>query len=151
VHSSPVSAPTSSTAAPTESSSSTETAGNAAPPGLTLDADGVLSGTPTQAGTFTFTVSVNDPVLTTLVLHVAAAATGTASGTTAAPSTSHGVGGVSTTAGPPTTPSSSAGSGPLANTGATVAPQVRLALALLVSGGGLVLAGARRRRRPRRH
>ncbi|HZY75215.1 MAG TPA: choice-of-anchor Q domain-containing protein [Jatrophihabitantaceae bacterium] len=149
VHSSPASAPTSSTAAPTESSSSTEPAGNSAPPGLTLGADGVLSGTPTQAGTFTFTVSVNDPVLATLVLHVGAAATGTSS--TPAPSTSHGVGGVSTTAGPPATATSSAGTGPLANTGASVGPQVRLAVLLLVAGGGLVFAGTRRRRYSRQH
>ncbi|HEU5008107.1 MAG TPA: choice-of-anchor Q domain-containing protein [Jatrophihabitantaceae bacterium] len=153
VHSSPVSAPTSSTAAPTESSSSTEAAGNSAPPGLSLSADGVLSGTPTQAGTFTFTVSVNDPVLATLVLHVGAAATGTptATSSTPAPSTSHGVGGVSTTAAPPATATLSASTGPLANTGASVGPQLRLALMLLVGGGAMVLAGVRRRRQPRRH
>jgi hypothetical protein len=44
------------------------------PPGLTLSRDGVLSGTPTKAGSYTFTISVNDPALATLTLAVAPAA-----------------------------------------------------------------------------
>ncbi len=38
----------------------TFTAGQGVPPGLTLSATGALTGTPTQAGTFTFGVSVSD-------------------------------------------------------------------------------------------
>src|SRR5262249_11705115 len=34
--------------------------GGALPPGLALDASGLLSGTPTQAGTFSFTVQATD-------------------------------------------------------------------------------------------
>jgi hypothetical protein len=154
VHRSPVAAPTSQPA--TSDTPVTGPAGNAAPPGLTLDANGVLSGTPTQAGTFTFTVSVNDPVLATLVLHVGAAATGTPTPSATAPAptpggSSHGVGGVSTTAAPPVTATSSAGGEPLANTGAPVGPQLRLAFGLLAAGGVLGFAGVRRRRAPRQH
>ncbi|GAB2619754.1 Ig-like domain-containing protein [Pseudactinotalea suaedae] len=38
------------------------------PPGLTLSTDGTISGTPTSAGTYTFTVTVNDPVPAELVI-----------------------------------------------------------------------------------
>ncbi|WP_030776619.1 putative Ig domain-containing protein, partial [Streptomyces sp. NRRL F-2664] len=35
--------------------------GGTLPPGLALAADGTLSGTPTQPGTYTFTVTATDP------------------------------------------------------------------------------------------
>ncbi|MDQ4502438.1 Ig domain-containing protein [Sinomonas sp. ASV322] len=56
--------------------------GSTLPPGLTLTGN-TITGTPTQAGTYAFTVSVNDPVTQTLTLTIAAAPTPTP---TAAPS-----------------------------------------------------------------
>ncbi|MDT4912614.1 MAG: hypothetical protein QOC66_1742 [Pseudonocardiales bacterium] len=47
--------------------------GSSLPPGLTLSAGGVISGTPTAAGSFPFTVSVNDPVLKRYTIIIAAA------------------------------------------------------------------------------
>jgi hypothetical protein len=47
----------------------------ALPRGLTLAADGTLAGTPTTAGTATFTVQVDDPATATLTLTIAPAAT----------------------------------------------------------------------------
>lgn len=54
--------------------------GSKLPEGLTLTSGGVLSGTPTKAGTYTFTVSVNDPVLKAVTLVVDAAAAPAGSG-----------------------------------------------------------------------
>jgi hypothetical protein len=45
------------------------------PPGLSFAANGKLAGTPTKAGTFTFTVSVNDPVLKTYTVVIEDAST----------------------------------------------------------------------------
>ena len=52
--------------------------GSSLPAGLHLGSGGVLSGTPTAAGTFHFTVSVNDPTLKEYVLVIAPAASGPA-------------------------------------------------------------------------
>jgi hypothetical protein len=43
-------------------------AGSHLPPGLSLASTGALTGTPTAAGTFTFTISVDDPTLKTYTL-----------------------------------------------------------------------------------
>jgi len=48
------------------------------PAGLTLSPGGVISGTPTAAGTATFTVSVGDPTTGTFTLTVAPVATAAA-------------------------------------------------------------------------
>ncbi len=85
-------------------------AGSSLPPGLTLSPSGLLSGTPTVAGRFTFTVAVGDPAQATLTLVVAAAAPPTTTG-----------GGTTTTGGATTTTSSgnATGSSPGATTGGT--------------------------------
>jgi hypothetical protein len=53
-------------------------AGGQLPPGLTFSPGGVIGGVPTQAGTFHFTVSVDDPTLKdyTIVIEAAAVAAG---------------------------------------------------------------------------
>jgi hypothetical protein len=95
--------------------------GSALPPGLTLDSSGAISGAPTQAGTFTFTVSVDDPVRKTYTIVVDAAAVG---GSSSAP--------------------------PLSNTGANVTPLttyglIALLLGLLLTFGGLARYAGRHR------
>jgi hypothetical protein len=50
-------------------------AGGQLPPGLTLAPDGKISGKPTKAGTFKFTVSVNDPVFKDYTIVIDEAAT----------------------------------------------------------------------------
>lgn len=47
-----------------------QVAKGALPPGLSLSSDGVISGTPTQAGTYTFTASVNDPATARLQIRI---------------------------------------------------------------------------------
>lgn len=60
--------------------------GSSLPAGLTLSKGGVLKGTPTGVGTYTFTATVNDPVARTFTLSVAAAPASTDSlGDTGAP------------------------------------------------------------------
>jgi hypothetical protein len=49
-------------------------AGSSLPPGLSLSSAGRISGTPTKAGSFHFTVSVNDPVLKAYTIVIDAAA-----------------------------------------------------------------------------
>jgi parallel beta-helix repeat protein len=106
--------------------------GGALPPGLTLAADGTVSGTPTAAGTYTFAATVTDAqgvASTRSFTIVVAAAAPTPSPT---PSTA-----------PPATGPELAQSGPSSGTG----PLVGVAAALLVSGALLLLA-SRRPRRP---
>jgi len=49
--------------------------GSSLPDGLTMDVHGHIAGTPTKAGTFKFTVSVNDPVLKRYTIVIEDAAT----------------------------------------------------------------------------
>jgi hypothetical protein len=127
---------------------------NTAPPGLTVTPGGVLRGTPTKAGTFTFTVSVDDPVLATLVLVVHAPAAVTTSPAPSSPATtavapSHDV----HVAGRSNTASDNPTAGPggsLASTGAPVGRLLRFASWLLAIGAALMLAGTRRARVHRR-
>lgn len=94
--------------------------GSTLPSGLSLSSGGLLSGTPKVSGLFSFTVSVNDPVLKKYSLAIAAA------------------------------PAAPAGSGvPLANTGSQTQQQltwggVLLAFGLLALLGGTVRRGNRR-------
>jgi hypothetical protein len=96
-------------------------AGSSLPPGLTLSAGGVISGTPTTAGTFSFTVSVNDPVLKryTIVIDAAAAPNG--------------------------------GGEPIANTGTTVVPMATAGGGAILAGLVLLVAAGLIGRRPGRH
>jgi hypothetical protein len=93
--------------------------GSALPAGLTLSSGGVLSGTPTVAGTFTFTVSVDDPTTKTYRLIILA----------------------------PPTPTASHSQAALAATGSDVGPQALLGAGLL--GVGLLFVGLGLRRRGR--
>jgi hypothetical protein len=102
--------------------------GSSLPDGLALSADGKIAGTPTKAGSYSVTVSVDDPVTKTYTLVIAAAVA-------------------------PSSPAAPAGgaAAPIANTGADVLP-------LAGVGGGAVLAGLLLRlaagliiRRPGRH
>jgi hypothetical protein len=133
------------TPTPTPTSTSTPIAG--LPAGISLSTAGVLSGTPTQAGDFAFTVSVNDPAFKTLTLHVnAPAATSSAAPTaspTPKPSPSSGVSGVSAHR------AASASAPPLAETGTPVRGQL-WTVGLLIGAGAALLLAARSRRRPRR-
>jgi putative Ig domain-containing protein len=97
------------------------------PDGLTFSSTGHITGTPTKAGTFTFTVGVNDPVLKTYTIVVAA----------------------------PVAPAGN-GSAPIAETGAHVGPllvagSVAVLLGLLLvlagAGGGMPVGGRRARHR----
>jgi hypothetical protein len=76
--------------------------GSALPDGLTLSPDGVISGTPTAAGTTSFTVAVDDPTFVPLTI-VVEASTGPAelaeSGVTAPAAGMLGVGGLALLAG----------------------------------------------------
>jgi hypothetical protein len=76
--------------------------GSSLPPGLTLSSSGVISGTPTTAGTTSFTVAVDDPTFVPLTI-VIAASTGPAelaeSGVTAPVSGLLGIGGFALIAG----------------------------------------------------
>jgi large repetitive protein len=92
--------------------------GSSLPAGLTLTSGGVLSGTPTTAGTFSVTVSVDDPVQKRYELIVAAASAATSS---AAPA--------------------SASTAPLANTGSPTLSLTGIG-ALGILGGFIVLFGA---------
>jgi hypothetical protein len=101
------------------------------PAGLTLNADGVISGTPTSAGTSTVVVGVDDPVTATLSITIAAAP-----GTPVISSTP--TAGATTTA--LTTPST------LAVSGAMLGPEL-LGGTLLVTLGSALLVMRRLRRR----
>lgn len=87
------------------------------PDGLTLSAAGKISGTPTKAGTFAFTVSVDDPTLRQYTIVIAAAAL----------------------------PTTSSSAGPIvANTGANVAPLTAYGVLALVLGALLTIGGLAR-------
>ena len=122
--------------------------GSKLPAGLTLDAAGLLSGTPKTAGDFSFTVSVDDPTLKTYRIHVAAAAptststtpstTTSATTTTARTSTSTSTASTGTTATTTAVTPTSGTTGPhhpnLPNTGAPVGGLAGIGLAALLAG-----------------
>ncbi len=89
----------------------------ALPPGLSFSAGGVISGTPTKAGTYPITVSVDDPKQKDYVIVIDAAAV------------------------PSTSPTSSRGTEPIADTGAKGARLTSMGVAAVVAGL-LVLFGA---------
>jgi hypothetical protein len=96
--------------------------GSALPPGLALSAHGVISGKPSKAGSFSFTVSVNDPVLKhyTIVIDDATGPNGS-------------------------------GNEPIANTGTNVLPLSTLGGGAILAGLILLLAAGLVGRRPGRH
>jgi hypothetical protein len=96
--------------------------GSTLPDGLTLTSKGVLSGTPTKAGSFTFTVSVNDPVLKRYTV-VIDAATGTNGG----------------------------GAAPIANTGAPAQEETALGAGAVLAGFLVLFGAGLVGRRPGRH
>jgi hypothetical protein len=104
------------------------------PPGLTLGADGSITGTPTQAGAFKLTLQVvdsSDPSLTGTADFTVNIASGCATTTTPG-----GVGGGTV-----------ARTEPLARTGRSSAPLFTMGLISLMTGVGLVLIAGRRRSR----
>lgn len=106
------------------------------PPGLTLD-PATLAGTPTTAGTYSFTITAtnefgSDSARYTVV--IAAAPTSNSTPATAAPVPSG-----------PATGGGSGGSGNLANTGARTGGLIGVAVLLLIAGSGLLLLARRRR------
>ncbi|WP_162458367.1 Ig-like domain-containing protein [Pseudactinotalea terrae] len=106
------------------------------PPGLTLSTDGAISGTPTTAGTYTFTVTVDDLVTGELVIVIARADVPPVDGT---PTDSSPTGSSST----PTDSSAGAGTN-LPTTGIGSAAPLLAGLVLL-AGLALVLVSRRRR------
>jgi uncharacterized repeat protein (TIGR02543 family) len=127
------------------------------PDGLSLSDAGLISGTPTAAGTFAFTVSVNDPATAdlTIVVHPATSSTPTEptpteptpTGPTAGPTSGPTATGPATVTITPSAPGRPA-SGGLASTGVSGA-MLPLALGgiVLILAGGLALAPGVRRRR----
>jgi LPXTG-motif cell wall-anchored protein len=128
------------------------------PDGLTLSDTGVISGTPTTAGTFSFTVSVNDPATADLSITVSPA-TSTSTPPTSTPTTPP----TSTpTTSPTTTPTASTPTGPSTTTviaGTGTLPMTGVpgsTLPVGIAGLGLLLAGGLAlvvayRRRPGQH
>ena len=100
--------------------------GSSLPPGLTIDSAGVVAGTPTEAGTFTATVALNDPVLRTFTITIGPA--------------------VQPPVTPPVTPPAAPPMPPLASTGVPVGAMVGIATGLLIAGGLVLLALGRNRR-----
>jgi hypothetical protein len=96
--------------------------GSSLPDGLALSSSGHISGTPTKAGSFAFTVSVNDPVLKRYTIVVDAAA------------------------GPDDN-----GNSPIANTGTDVVPLSTAGGAAVLAGLMLLVAAGVVGRRPGRH
>jgi hypothetical protein len=127
-------------------------AGSTLPDGLTLTSDGVLSGTPTTDGTFTFTISVDDPVTKTYqLIIIAPSPSPTTTTPTPTPTTSTPIPTPSSSAAPTVTdsiPVQSASVSPAA-TGADLRPPTVLGAGLLGAGLLFVVAGAARRRRGR--
>jgi LPXTG-motif cell wall-anchored protein len=118
-------------------------------PGLQLDANGLLSGTPTQAGTFQSTVRVTDGTITNarlVVLTVAAAPIGTPPPTADPPTTTPPAAPVQTVPATTTRTPASLNARKLPATGTETMPMVVLAAAALLAGGGLAAAGSVRRR-----
>jgi hypothetical protein len=97
-------------------------AGGELPPGLSFSAGGVIGGTPTTAGTYKITVSVDDPVRKqyTIVIEAPAAPNGN-------------------------------GNEPIANTGANVGPLATLGGGALLAGLLMVAGAGMLGRRPGRH
>jgi hypothetical protein len=93
------------------------------PPGLTFDAQGLISGTPTTPGTFHFTVSVDDPTLKAYTIVI----TG------------------------PVGPSGSSSTAPIANTGAHVKPLASLGTWAIALGVCMLLAASWTARWARRY
>ena len=131
------------------------------PPGLSLAADGTITGTPTQAGTFPFTVSVDDPVLKNYSIVITAPASSppvssppASTPPASSPPASTPPGSSSPVSSPTLpTPSGTGSSSSLpvtAETGADVAPLTLYALLALVIGGWLTFAGVTRRSGRRR-
>ncbi|HVU91433.1 MAG TPA: Ig domain-containing protein, partial [Jatrophihabitans sp.] len=104
-------------------------ADGALPDGLTMDADGTISGTPTTAGTFSFTVSVNDPVLKAYTIVIRAV-----------PSSSHNG-----------AASDNGGAAPIAATGAPVQPMAVVGAGTVFAGFLLLIGAGLVGRRPGRH
>lgn len=124
------------------------------PPGLTLSDDGVISGTPSAAGTFAFTVSVNDPAIAELsiVVKPAAATSGSPSTTQPSKTTSSPTTTLPSTTPPPVTGSTTppAGTGlPATGVSGMLLPLGIGGLVLLVAGGLALVIAARRRRTDR--
>ncbi|HWG72442.1 MAG TPA: putative Ig domain-containing protein, partial [Acidimicrobiales bacterium] len=111
------------------------------PPGLSLAADGTVSGTPTAAGTYQLTVQV-DGSATKAMTVVIAAAPATPTPPQAAPATPP-------QAAPATPPQAAQAAAPSSSsqipfTGADTTSTVGGAIALLLLGAGLVVATRRR-------
>ncbi len=127
------------------------------PPGLGLSDSGLISGIPTEAGDFPFVVGVNDPAFKALSIHInplpastsapptSSAPPTTSPAPTTPPPSSHAVQPASTSQTPPSSPPA------LADTGASVGSQLRLAWLLLAAGIAMLFTGRLRRRAPRRH
>ncbi|WP_029137113.1 beta strand repeat-containing protein [Nakamurella lactea] len=113
--------------------------GGALPDGLQLSDDGVISGIPTKPGTFTFTVSVNDPATAELTIVVRPA---TDASSTGSPSSSAGP---SWTAPPSTTVPPAGGELPVTGVSGALL-QTGIAGLLLALAGALFLMLASRRR-----
>lgn len=114
--------------------------GSSLPDGLSLSGDGVISGTPSEAGTVEFTVTVNDPASKALTMTIspapAPASTPPPSSVSSAPS------GSAPSAPPPTTTPGP----PLAQTGFDARPIVLGGIALLLAGVLMLGLGVVRRR-----
>jgi len=127
--------------------------GSSLPPGLGLASNGRISGTPSAAGSYPFTVSVNDPATKALSITiksappVTAAPNATADSTATAAPTS----GTATGPGGRTEPQTSvASNGPLAFTGLRAGPLILAGVALILLGVDVVLLAGWRRRLARR-
>ena len=112
--------------------------------GAGLPAAGKISGKPTKEGSFTFTVSVNDPAFKTYTIVIAAAVVPTTQEPTPTPTPTP-------TPSSSVAPSSSQTAVPIAVTGANTVPLTRLALVALLAGLVLLFAGGLFGRRPGRH
>lgn len=124
----------------------------ALPDGLHLSDDGLISGKPTTAGAFAFTVSVNDPVtaeLSIVVQPTAGAPAPGSTGNTGSDSVTAPAGG--STPGTTANPAPQSNTTSLAQTGTNTGHELGIAAILLAAGLALLLAGrSRRSRRPGR-
>ncbi len=119
------------------------------PPGLKLSDDGLISGTPTDAGGFVFTVSVNDPATAELRIVVGPASdSSTPPSTPPSSGTDDGDDAATSSNVPPTRLATPADTtrGDLAMTGVqAVLPAALTALAMILFGGVAVVLGLGRR------